>query len=265
MIGKQYLFASMFFGAISGLLAMAMRWQLGFPGKPMPILGPLLALQANSVIVNADGSFQPGGYNMLVTMHASIMVFFVVMPLLIGVFGNFLIPLKIGAPDMAFPFFNELSFWLFLLLGRHLSCRWLFRRPGRRGGGRLDELCAVEFSCRATTIRGGDSPVGPSDDLVNGLASIDRRVQLYHDDHEHALPGHDDVPVADDRVVTVHHEHSAAARRPGAFGRVRDVVARSEHGHDVLHSVYERACDGWRVRCSTNTCSGSSDTRRFTS
>ncbi len=117
MIGKQYLLASMFFGAISGLLAMAMRWQLGFPGKPMPIIGHLLAFQANSAIVNADGSFQPGGYNMLVTMHATVMVFFVVMPLLIGVFGNYLIPLKIGAPDMAFPFFNELSFWLFALSG----------------------------------------------------------------------------------------------------------------------------------------------------
>ena len=117
MIGIQYLFASMFFGAISGLLAMAVRWQLGFPGKPMPIIGHLLALQANSAIVNPDGSFMPGGYNMLVTMHATVMVFFVIMPLLIGVFGNFLIPLKIGAPDMAFPFFNELSFWTFFLSG----------------------------------------------------------------------------------------------------------------------------------------------------
>ena len=110
MIGMQYLFASMFFGAISGLLAMGVRWQLGFPGKPFPLIGHFLP----SNVVGSDGAFLPGGYNMLVTMHATIMVFFVIMPLLIGVFGNYL---KIGAPDMAFPFFNELSFWLFLLSG----------------------------------------------------------------------------------------------------------------------------------------------------
>ena len=113
MIGKQYLLASMFFGAISGMLAMGMRWQLGFPGKPFPLIGHLLP----GNIVSADGAFLPSGYNMLVTMHATVMVFFVIMPLLIGVFGNFLIPLKIGAPDMAFPFFNELSFWMFALSG----------------------------------------------------------------------------------------------------------------------------------------------------
>ena len=113
MIGLQYLFASMFFGAISGLLAMGVRWQLGFPGKPFPVVGHFLPHN----IVGPDGAFLSGGYNMLVTMHATIMVFFVIMPLLIGVFGNFLIPLKIGAPDMAFPFFNELSFWMFALSG----------------------------------------------------------------------------------------------------------------------------------------------------
>ena len=113
MIGLQYLFASFFFGAISGLLAMGVRWQLGFPGKPFPVVGKFLPHN----IVGPDGAFLPGGYNMLVTMHATIMVFFVIMPLLIGVFGNFLIPLKIGAPDMAFPFFNELSFWMFAMSG----------------------------------------------------------------------------------------------------------------------------------------------------
>ena len=113
MIGIQYLFASLFFMAVSGLLAMGVRWQLAFPGQPVPLIGKLLPAS----IVGPDGAIQPGGYNALVTMHATVMIFLAIMPLLIGAFGNFLIPLKIGAPDMAFPFFNALSFWLFFASG----------------------------------------------------------------------------------------------------------------------------------------------------
>jgi cytochrome c oxidase subunit 1 len=54
----------------------------------------------------------PEFYNSLVTMHGTIMVFFAVMPLLVGVFGNLLIPLQIGADDMAFPRLNMASFWI---------------------------------------------------------------------------------------------------------------------------------------------------------
>src|ERR1700688_3245531 len=112
-IALQYLFTSLFFLLVGGSLAMGVRFQLAFPGAPVPLIGTLLP----SWLVTSAGAFQPGGYNGLVTMHASVMVFLVIMPLLIGVFGNFLIPLKIGAPDMAFPFFNALSYWLFLLSG----------------------------------------------------------------------------------------------------------------------------------------------------
>ena len=95
-------------------------WPWGCAGSwvsrasPFPVIGHFLP----SNIVGPDGAFLPGGYNMLVTMHATVMVFFVIMPLLIGVFGNFLIPLKIGAPDMAFPFFNELSLLAVCPVGR---------------------------------------------------------------------------------------------------------------------------------------------------
>src|SRR5439155_1324296 len=96
IIGIQFLFVSLFFLLVGGLLAMQMRWQLGFPGKPMPGGGILPDTMA------PGGVLLPEYYIQLVTMHGTFMVFFAIMPLLVGVYANFLIPLKIGAHDMAF-------------------------------------------------------------------------------------------------------------------------------------------------------------------
>ena len=112
MIGLQYLWTALAFLFLGGALALGVRWQIGFPGAVVPFIGHLLPST-----LAVDGSIIPGGYNMLVTMHATVMVFFVVMPLLIGAFGNYLIPLQIGAGDMAFPLLNELSYWLYVLSG----------------------------------------------------------------------------------------------------------------------------------------------------
>src|SRR6201985_1863679 len=112
-IALQYFFTSLAFLLVGGLLAMGVRFQLAFPGAQVPLIGTLLP----SWLVTPAGAFQPAGYKGMVTMHATGMVFLFIMPFLIGVFGNFLIPLKIGAPDMAFPFFNALSYWLFLVSG----------------------------------------------------------------------------------------------------------------------------------------------------
>jgi cytochrome c oxidase subunit 1 len=104
-IGIQFLLMSLTFLLLGGMLAMLMRWQLGFPGRPVPGGGVLPESMA------AGGVVLPEFYNALVTMHGTFMVFFAIMPLLVGVFGNYLIPLKIGAPDMAFPRLNMASFW----------------------------------------------------------------------------------------------------------------------------------------------------------
>ncbi|MBM3216223.1 cytochrome c oxidase subunit I [Candidatus Poribacteria bacterium] len=106
VIGKQYLFLGMVMALLGGLMAYVMRWQLAWPGSQVPGA----ALLSEPAVV--DGVVTPPFYNALVTMHGTIMVFFVAMPILLGAFGNYLVPLMIGARDMAFPRLNMLSFWI---------------------------------------------------------------------------------------------------------------------------------------------------------
>src|SRR2546426_7579914 len=128
IIGIQFLFVSLFFLLVGGLLAMQMRWQLGFPGKPMPCGGILPETMA------PGGVILPEYYIQLVTMHGTFMVFFAIMPLLVGVYANFLIPLKIGTHDMALPRINMWSFWSALLAGLIMLAR-LFRPDGAARAG----------------------------------------------------------------------------------------------------------------------------------
>jgi cytochrome c oxidase subunit 1 len=111
VIAIQFMLYSLFFLLLGGLMAMAVRWQLGFPGQPMPGGEALLGDGAPGGIID------PKFYLGLVTMHATYMIFFAIMPMLIGAFANYLIPLKIGAPDMAFPRLNMWSFWLMIPAG----------------------------------------------------------------------------------------------------------------------------------------------------
>lgn len=92
-IGTMYLVLSVIGGLVGGALSMIMRMELAHPG--LQVVGDNLHL-----------------YNVVLTAHALIMVFFMIMPALMGGFGNWFIPLMIGAPDMAFPRMNNISFWL---------------------------------------------------------------------------------------------------------------------------------------------------------
>ena len=112
VIGIQYAVTAMLFLLFGFSLMMVMRWSLAFPGASIPVLGNLLG-QANA----PGGIMEPGFYNQLGAMHGTIMVFLGVVPLAVGGFGNFVLPLQIGAPDMAFPKLNMFSYWAFFLGG----------------------------------------------------------------------------------------------------------------------------------------------------
>ena len=91
---------------------MLMRWQLAYPGRPIPLIGNWLG------VANAPGGIMlPEFYNQLGAMHGTIMVFLGVVPLAVGGFGNFVVPLQIGAPDMAFPKINMASYWVYFMGG----------------------------------------------------------------------------------------------------------------------------------------------------
>jgi cytochrome c oxidase subunit I len=134
MIGRQYLFYGLVMMILGGLLALLVRWQLAWPETAVPGFGwvpePFMF----------GGVIPPETYNAMFTMHATIMIFFVVMPILVGAYGNFLVPLMIGARDMAFPILNMLSFWValpaaiimlagFFVPGGHAAAGWTSYAP----------------------------------------------------------------------------------------------------------------------------------------
>ena len=112
VIGLQYAVTAMLFLLFGFTLMAIMRWQLAFPGAPIPLIGNFLG-EANA----PGGIMLPEFYNQLGAMHGTIMVFLGVVPLAVGGFGNFVLPLQIGAPDMAFPKLNMFSYWSFFLGG----------------------------------------------------------------------------------------------------------------------------------------------------
>jgi len=129
MIAKQYLITAIFWALIGGGMSLVFRIQLGFPDADIGWLQPLLGKW-----VNSSGKLDPEFFLALVTMHGTIMVFFVLTAGLSGTFSNFLIPLQIGARDMASGFMNMLSYWFFFLASVIMFAS-LFIETGPASGG----------------------------------------------------------------------------------------------------------------------------------
>jgi cytochrome c oxidase subunit 1 len=128
MIGKQFLVTGIIWAIIGGLFSVLFRLQLGYPDMSFPFLEDLFGKWA------AGGRISNEFYYALVTMHGTILVFFVLTAGLSGTFANILIPLQIGARDMASGFMNMLSYWFFFLASVVMFAS-LFIQTGPAAGG----------------------------------------------------------------------------------------------------------------------------------
>ena len=128
MISKQFLITGIIWAIIGGMFSVIFRLQLGYPDETFPFLEDFLGHWAKG------GKLQPEFYYALVTMHGTVLVFFVLTAGLSGTFANFLIPLQIGARDMASPLLNMLSYWFFFLASVIMMSS-LFVQTGPASGG----------------------------------------------------------------------------------------------------------------------------------
>jgi len=133
IIAKQYLITGIVWAFIGAFFSLIFRLQLGYPDMDLSWLRPILGGWIN---INSEGvgSLSPDFYYAMVTIHGTVLVFFVLTAGLSGTFSNFLIPLQIGARDMASPFLNMLSYWFFFLASVIMLLS-LFLESGPFAGG----------------------------------------------------------------------------------------------------------------------------------
>ena len=128
----------------------------------------------------------PEFYNKLFTMHATIMIFFVIIPLLTGAFGNFLIPLMIGARDMAFPKLNMFSYWFMWPAFVIILTRFFVEGGSAEAGWTSYPILSIAQVVDARLAQRPD--VLAAGAAVRGDLVADGLDQLHHDDHHTCAP-----------------------------------------------------------------------------
>ena len=180
-IGTLYLCFAVCAGLFGGALSIFMRAELQQPGLQV---FPFLAHILDGAPPELAADYAKNLYNVFITAHGLIMIFFVVMPALIGGFGNWFVPLMIGSPDMAFPRMNNISFWLLPASFTLLLHLVLHGRRARHEGlwRRLGSLSAALGDRPSGSGDGFRHPVDPSRRRL-----VDpRRDQFHHHDLQHA-------------------------------------------------------------------------------
>ncbi|GIS39851.1 cytochrome-c oxidase [bacterium] len=127
IIGLQYGITSLLFLLFGFMLMMLMRYQIAYPETVIPYFGEWL-------FAGSGGVMLPENYNTLGAMHGTIMIFLGVVPLAVGAFGNYLVPLQIGAPDMAFPKLNAASYWSYFVGGVVMMASFFTPEGAARSG-----------------------------------------------------------------------------------------------------------------------------------
>ena len=127
IIGLQYGITSLVFLLFGFMLMMLMRYQIAYPETVIPYFGEWLFAESGGVML-------PENYNTLGAMHGTIMIFLGVVPLAVGAFGNYLVPLQIGAPDMAFPKLNAASYWSYFVGGVVMMASFFTPEGAARSG-----------------------------------------------------------------------------------------------------------------------------------
>ena len=165
-IGTMYMVFAIVSALVGGGLSFLIRLELGEPGiQVFDVLGELMGSEAKQF------------YNVTVTAHALLMVFFVVMPALIGGFGNWFVPMMIGAPDMAFPRMNNISFWLMppalillvmsALIGGGVGTGWTLYPPLSGLAGQPS--MSVDFAILSLHLAGASSILGATNFITTIL------------------------------------------------------------------------------------------------